>query len=81
MPDQTTRNAHHSIPDDSESSTYRYIIVAAKRARQIQGGSRSFLPTTSRKATVTALEEVRRGLVQYEDPIRDAALAARASNK
>ena len=33
MPDITTRNAHHSIPDDSESSTYRYIIVAAKRAR------------------------------------------------
>ncbi len=81
MPDITTRNAHHSIPDDSESSTYRYIIVAAKRARQIQGGARSFLPTTSRKATVTALEEVRRGLVQYEDPIRDAALAARATNK
>jgi DNA-directed RNA polymerase subunit omega len=55
--------------------------VAAKRARQIQGGARSFLPTTSRKATVTALEEVRRGLVQYEDPIRDAALAARAVTK
>ena len=81
MPDTTTRNAHHSIPDDSESSTYRYIIVAAKRARQIQGGARSFLPTTSRKATVTAVEEVRRGLVQYEDPIRDAALAARAVTK
>jgi len=81
MPDTTTRNAHHSIPDDSESSTYRYIIVAAKRARQIQGGARSFLPTTSRKATVTALEEVRRGLVQYEDPTRDAALAARAVTK
>ena len=81
MPDTTTRNAHHSIPDDSESTTYRYIIVAAKRARQIQGGARSFLPTTSRKATVTALEEVRRGLVQYADPIRDAALAARAVTK
>jgi DNA-directed RNA polymerase subunit omega len=81
MPDITTRNAHHSIPDDSESSTYRYIIVAAKRARQLQAGSRSFLPTTSRKPTVTALEEVRRGLVQYEDPIRDAALAARHTIK
>ena len=81
MADSNTRNAHHSIPDDSESSTYRYIIVAAKRARQLQGGSRSFLPTTSRKPTVTSLEEVRRGLVQYEDPIRDAALAARNSNK
>jgi DNA-directed RNA polymerase subunit omega len=81
MADNNTRAAHHSIPDDSESSTYRYIIVAAKRARQIQGGSRSFLPTTSRKSTVTALEEVRRGLVQYEDPIRDAALAARNTGK
>jgi DNA-directed RNA polymerase subunit omega len=81
MAETITRNAHHSIPDDSESSTYRYIIVAAKRARQIQGGARSFLPTTSRKATVTALEEVRRGLVQYEDPIRDAALAARNTGK
>ncbi|HEU0124520.1 MAG TPA: DNA-directed RNA polymerase subunit omega [Bryobacteraceae bacterium] len=81
MAENTPRNAHHSIPDDSELSTYRYIIVAAKRARQIQGGSRSFLPTTSRKATVTALEEVRRGLVQYEDPIRDAALAARNAGK
>lgn len=81
MADNTTRNAHHSIPDDSESSTYRYIIVAAKRARQLQSGARSFLPTTSRKATVTALEEVRRGLVQYEDPIRDAALAARNTGK
>jgi hypothetical protein len=71
MAETITRNAHHSIPDDSESSTYRYIIV----------GARSFLPTTSRKATVTALEEVRRGLVQYEDPIRDAALAARNTGK
>jgi len=81
MAETITRNSHHSIPDDSESSTYRYIIVAAKRARQLQGGARSFLPTTSRKATVTALEEVRRGLVQYEDPIRDAALAARNTGK
>lgn len=61
-------NAHFIIPDDPESSSYRYIIVAAKRARQLQGGSRSFLPTTTRKATVTAMEEVRRGLVKWDDP-------------
>ncbi|MBM3783987.1 MAG: DNA-directed RNA polymerase subunit omega [Acidobacteria bacterium] len=79
MPETSPRPAHLSIPDDSESSTYRYIIVAAKRARQLQSGSRSYLPTTSKKATVTALEEVRRGLVQYEDPIRDAAIADRAA--
>jgi len=68
----TTRSAVNVIPDDSEASTYRFIIVAAKRARQLQNGARSFLPSTSKKPTVAAMEEVRRGLVQYEDRIRDA---------
>ena len=67
-----TRAPRYAIPDDPEMSTYRYIIVAAKRARQLQDGARSFLPTTSKKPTVAAMEEVRRGLVKYEDPIRDA---------
>jgi DNA-directed RNA polymerase subunit omega len=56
------------IPGDAEASVYRFIIVAAKRARQLQNGARSFLPTTSKKPTIMAMEEVRRGLVQYEDP-------------
>jgi len=72
MMDKNTRFAQHSIPDDFEQSTYRFIIVAAKRARQLQNGARSFLPTTSKKPTVTAMEEVRRGLVKYNDPVRDA---------
>lgn len=63
-------NANYSIPDDSEGSTYRFIIVAAKRARQLQNGARSFLPTTSKKPTIAAMEEVRRGLVKYDDPGR-----------
>jgi len=58
--------AQSVIPDDPEASAYRFIIVAAKRARQLQNGARSFLPT-SKKPTVMAMEEVRRGLVQYED--------------
>ena len=61
--------SHSVIPDDPESSAYRFIIVAAKRARQLQNGARSFLPTTSKKPTVMAIEEVRRGLVQYSDPV------------
>ncbi len=60
-------NSLHTIPDDPEQSTYRWIIVAAKRARQLQGGARPFLPTTSKKSTVIAMEEVRRGLVKWED--------------
>ncbi len=61
-------NSPHTIPDDPEQSTYRWIIIAAKRARQLQGGARPFLPTTSKKSTVIAMEEVRRGLVKWEDP-------------
>jgi len=59
-------NTPHTIPDDPEQSTYRWIIIAAKRARQLQGGARPFLPTTSKKPTVIAMEEVRRGLVKYD---------------
>ena len=59
-------NAHCSIPDDPDQSTYRFIIVAAKRARQLQGGHRPVLPTSSKKSTVIAMEEARRGLVKYE---------------
>ena len=69
--DLGTRAPKFAIPDDPEQSTYRFIIVAAKRARQLQEGARSFLPTTSKKPTINAIEEVRRGLVKYEDANRD----------
>ena len=59
MTETVRNNANASIPDDPESSTYRFIIVAAKRARQLQAGARSVLPTTSKKPTVTAMEETR----------------------
>ena len=71
MLERSPRSNFYAIPDDPEESMYRFIIVAAKRARQLQMGARSFLPTTSKKPTVTSMEEVRRGLVKYED----AALA------
>jgi len=59
-------NAHCTLPDDVDQSTYRFIIVAAKRARQLQGGQRPVLPTSSKKSTVIAMEEARRGLVKYD---------------
>ena len=59
-------NAHCTLPDDPEQSTYRFIIVAAKRARQLQAGARPVLPTSSKKPTIIAMEEVRRGLVKYD---------------
>ena len=67
----------HSLPDDPEGSTYRFIIVAAKRARQLQNGQRSMLPATNKKPTVLGMEEVRRGLIAYTDVTRDEEIAAR----
>lgn len=65
-----TKNAMYCIPDDSDASTYRFIIVAAKRARQLQNGQRSVLPAANKKPTILAMEEVRRGLVPYSDQTR-----------
>ncbi|HAX44935.1 MAG: DNA-directed RNA polymerase subunit omega [Bryobacteraceae bacterium] len=65
MTERILRSPIHAIPDDPEQSVYRFIIVAAKRARQLQGGQRSFLPGATKKPTVAAMEEVRRGLVSY----------------
>jgi DNA-directed RNA polymerase subunit omega len=69
---ERSRNTH-SIPEDKDASTYRFIIVAAKRARQLQNGQRSVLPAANKKPTSLAMEETRRGLVPYEDlnePVR-----------
>jgi DNA-directed RNA polymerase subunit omega len=67
MSDKPRPNAYHAIPDDEHASTYRFIIVSAKRARQLQNGQRSVLPAANKKPTVLAMEEVRRGLVPWED--------------
>jgi len=45
-----------------EQSTYRFIIGSSQARRQLQGGARPVLPTSSKKPTVIAAEEVRRGL-------------------
>jgi len=81
MAEPIANNAHCTIPDDPDQSTYRFIIVAAKRARQLQGGARPVLPTSSKKPTIIAMEEVRRGLVKYsltgqapEEPVEEPAL-------
>jgi len=70
------RVATYCIPDDADASTYRFIIVAAKRARQLQNGQRSVLPATNKKPTVLAMEEVRRGLVPYSDVQQEQPIAA-----
>jgi len=65
--EKAIRTPIYCVPDDPDQSTYRFIIIAAKRARQLQSGARSFLPSTVKKPTVAAMEEVRRGLVSWYD--------------
>jgi len=71
------RDPIYAIPDDPEKSVYRFVIVAAKRARQLQAGARPMLPTATKKPTVMAMEEVRRGLIKYWDPEREKEQRAR----
>ena len=47
-------------------SKFRYIIVAAKRTRQLQGGSTPLVQGLSRKFTRIAQEEVAAGMVNFE---------------
>ena len=51
---------------DKFDSKYRYIHVAARRARQIQSGAPALVNTTSRKASKIAQDEISAGLVNFE---------------
>jgi DNA-directed RNA polymerase subunit omega len=46
-------------------SDYRKVLVAARRARQIQGGSRSLVPSHSTKACRIAQDEIAAGKITY----------------
>jgi len=47
-------------------SKFRYILVAAKRARQLQAGARPLIQSTEKRLTRVAQQEVTAGLVPYE---------------
>ncbi|MGO9127108.1 MAG: DNA-directed RNA polymerase subunit omega, partial [Terriglobales bacterium] len=47
---------------------YRYILVAARRARQLQGGAPPVIDTSSRKPCRIAQDEIRAGKVKWLIP-------------
>src|SRR5438093_11640772 len=49
-------------------SNYRYILVAARRARQLQGGAPPVIETPSRKPCRIAQDEIRAGKVKWVIP-------------
>jgi DNA-directed RNA polymerase subunit omega len=46
-------------------SNYRKVLVAARRARQIQNGSSALVPTHSTKACRIAQDEIEAGKISY----------------
>ncbi len=59
-----------TIPDNIDSK-YRFVILSALRARQIQGGSAPLLKEPRHKATQVAQKEILQGLVKFRIPDRD----------
>ena len=55
-------------PTKEFDSKYRYILVAARRARQIQSGADALVETSSRKACRIARDEIQAGKVSYIIP-------------
>jgi len=46
-------------------SNYRKVLVAARRARQLQNGSSALIPTHSTKACKIARDEIEAGKIAY----------------
>jgi DNA-directed RNA polymerase subunit omega len=60
---------------DGFDSNYRYILVAARRARQLQGGAPPVIETPSRKPCRIAQDEIKAGKVKWLVPELKAAEA------
>jgi DNA-directed RNA polymerase subunit omega len=56
-----------SIEQDFDSN-FRYVLVAARRARQLQNGAEPLVATRSRKACRVAQDEIAAGKVAYVRP-------------
>ncbi len=53
-----------NIPDNIDSK-YRFVILSAVRARQIQNGSLPLVDDMGRKATTIARQELSEGLIEF----------------
>ncbi|HEY4046336.1 MAG TPA: DNA-directed RNA polymerase subunit omega [Acidobacteriaceae bacterium] len=51
--------------EDGFDSNYRYVLVAARRARQLQNGSQPLVASRSTKACRVAQDEIAAGKVKF----------------
>jgi DNA-directed RNA polymerase omega subunit len=52
-------------------SKYRLVLLAAKRAKQLQRGAKPRLQSNAKKLTRIALEEVQHGLINYQQIVKE----------
>jgi DNA-directed RNA polymerase subunit omega len=57
-------------------SNYRYILVAARRARQLQSGAQPTVDTATKKSCRIAEEEVKAGNISWYIPEKKATVEA-----
>jgi DNA-directed RNA polymerase subunit omega len=55
-------------PEHSIDSNFRYVVMAARRARQLQNGSQPLIDSRSTKACRVAQEEIAAGKVKAAPP-------------
>jgi DNA-directed RNA polymerase omega subunit len=57
------------VSKEAPDSQFAYVVVVARRARQLMIGGRAMVDNPrSRKTTRIAEEELQRGLLEYETP-------------
>jgi DNA-directed RNA polymerase subunit omega len=56
-------------------SNYRFILVAAKRARQLQSGAKPQVDSLSRKACRIAQDELKAGKIKWDIPAIEKSAA------
>jgi len=61
----------HKIPE-SIGSKFRFIIIAAERAKQLQNNAKPKIRTKSTKPSHIAMKEVEQGLIAWEVPRNEA---------
>jgi len=67
---------------DAPESQFAYVVVVARRARQLLVGARPFVENPrSRKTTRIAEEELQKGFLEYEAPMLEKDAAAEEESK
>lgn len=51
---------------DLDDNKYKLVVIASKRARQLNDGAKSMMESKAKKMTTTAISELYAGLLSYK---------------